>query len=51
MFTSYPVTRAELPMLAKTEDYVRRILSLPMFPALREDEVRTVSEAIKGYLR
>jgi len=39
------------PALPKTEDYTRRILSLPMFPALREEEVRTVSEAIKAYLR
>jgi perosamine synthetase len=39
------------PALHKTEDYTRRILSLPMFPALREEEVRTVSEAIKGYVR
>src|SRR3954465_7300012 len=40
-----------LPSLPKTEDYTRRILSLPMFPALKEEEVRTVSEAIKSYLR
>jgi dTDP-4-amino-4,6-dideoxygalactose transaminase len=39
------------PALPKTEDYTRRILSLPMFPALREEEVRAVGEAIKGYLR
>jgi dTDP-4-amino-4,6-dideoxygalactose transaminase len=39
------------PALPKTEDYTRRILSLPMFPALREEEVRTVSEAIKAYVR
>ena len=39
------------PGLPKTEDYTRRILSLPMFPALREDEVRAVSEAIKAYVR
>jgi dTDP-4-amino-4,6-dideoxygalactose transaminase len=39
------------PPLPKTEDYTRRILSLPMFPSLREDEVKAVSEAIKAYLR
>lgn len=37
--------------LPKTEDYVKRILSLPMFPALTEGEVKTVADAIKGYLR
>jgi dTDP-4-amino-4,6-dideoxygalactose transaminase len=41
----------QLPKLAKTEDYVRRILSLPMFPALTEEEVKSVSSAIKDYLR
>lgn len=41
----------QLPTLPKTEDYVRRILSLPMFPSLTEAEVKTVAEAIKGYLR
>ena len=39
-----------LPALPKTEDYVKRILSLPMFPALTEAEVRTVADAIKGLL-
>jgi dTDP-4-amino-4,6-dideoxygalactose transaminase len=38
------------PTLAKTEDYVKRILSLPMFPAITEDEVKTVSAAIKAAL-
>jgi dTDP-4-amino-4,6-dideoxygalactose transaminase len=38
------------PSLPKTEDYVRRILSLPMFPALTEDEVKTVGAAIKDYM-
>ncbi len=37
--------------LPKTEDYVKRILSLPMFPALTEAEVKTVADAIKGYLK
>jgi dTDP-4-amino-4,6-dideoxygalactose transaminase len=39
-----------LPTLPKTEDYVKRILSLPMFPSLSEQEVRTVTDAIKAYL-
>jgi dTDP-4-amino-4,6-dideoxygalactose transaminase len=39
------------PTLAKTEDYVRRILSLPMFPALTEGEVKTVAGAVKEYVR
>jgi dTDP-4-amino-4,6-dideoxygalactose transaminase len=39
------------PSLPKTEDYTRRILSLPMYPALREEEVRAVCEAIREYLR
>src|SRR5438105_2523596 len=38
------------PPLPRTEDYVRRILSLPMFPALSEDEARTVRGAIKAHL-
>jgi len=40
-----------LPTLARTEDYVKRILSLPMFPDLKEDEVRSVSGSIREYLR
>jgi dTDP-4-amino-4,6-dideoxygalactose transaminase len=39
------------PSLRKTEDYVKRILSLPMFPSLSEAEVKTVADAIKTYLR
>ncbi|HWB54446.1 MAG TPA: DegT/DnrJ/EryC1/StrS family aminotransferase, partial [Tepidisphaeraceae bacterium] len=38
------------PSLPKTEDYVKRILSLPMFPALTEADVKTVADAIKHYL-
>ena len=34
------------PPLPKTEDYVERILSLPMFPSLTEAEVKTVASAI-----
>jgi dTDP-4-amino-4,6-dideoxygalactose transaminase len=41
----------KLPPLPKTEDYVKRILSLPMYPALREDQVVTVANAIKHFLR
>ena len=41
----------KLPTLPKTEDYVARILSLPMFPALTEDEAKTVTGAIKEFLR
>ena len=37
--------------LPKTEDYVKRILSLPMFPSIAEQEVKTVAEAIKAYLK
>jgi dTDP-4-amino-4,6-dideoxygalactose transaminase len=40
----------DLPSLPKTEDYVRRILSLPMFPALTEAEVKTVANEIKAVL-
>ena len=41
----------QLPALPRTEDYVKRILSLPMFPALTEEEVRTVADAIKEHVR
>ena len=40
-----------LPSLPKTEDYVRRILSLPMFPSITEQEVRTVAGAVKSFLK
>lgn len=40
----------ELPKLPKTEDYVKRILSLPMFPTLTEAEVKTVADEIKAFL-
>jgi len=40
-----------LPSLPRTEDYVKRILSLPMFPALTEAQVVRVSIAVKNYLR
>jgi perosamine synthetase len=38
------------PALPKTEDYTRRILSLPMFPALTEAEVKFVSGSIRDFL-
>jgi len=38
------------PILPRTEDYVKRILSLPMFPSLTEAQVAAVSSAIKGFL-
>lgn len=40
----------ELPKLPKTEDYTQRILSLPMHPALSEDEATEVSSQIKNYM-
>jgi dTDP-4-amino-4,6-dideoxygalactose transaminase len=36
--------------LPRTEDYVRRILSLPMFPTITEAEVKTVANEIKAAL-
>jgi len=39
------------PALPRTEDTVRRILSLPMFPSITEDEVRAVADAIKAFVR
>lgn len=41
----------KLPSLPKTEDYVKRILSLPMYPALEQGQVKVVSDAIKAFLR
>lgn len=41
----------KLPPLPKTEDYVKRILSLPMFPALAQEQVKTVSDAIRQFMR
>jgi len=38
------------PSLPKTEEYVKRILSLPMFPTLSQEEIRTVCNAIKQFL-
>ncbi len=39
----------DLPKLPKTEDYCRRILSLPMHPSIAEDEVQTVADEIKAF--
>jgi UDP-N-acetyl-3-dehydro-alpha-D-glucosamine 3-aminotranferase len=41
---------SDLPTLPRTEDYVRRILSLPMFPTLTEAEVKMVANEIKAAL-
>ena len=38
-----------LPALPKSEDYAKRILSLPMFPALSPEEIKTVCDAIKSF--
>ncbi len=37
--------------LPRTEDYVKRILSLPMFPALEEGEIKLVADEIKAFLK
>ena len=37
------------PPLPRTEDFCRTILSLPMFPALTRDEVKTAARAIRGF--
>ncbi len=39
------------PTLPKTEDAVRRILSLPMFPSLTETDVKTVCAEIRAFLK
>jgi dTDP-4-amino-4,6-dideoxygalactose transaminase len=38
------------PPLPRTEDYVNRILSLPMFPGISPRQIKTVADAIRGYL-
>jgi dTDP-4-amino-4,6-dideoxygalactose transaminase len=38
------------PSLPRTEDYVKRILSLPMYPALVESQAVTVASEIKAFL-
>jgi dTDP-4-amino-4,6-dideoxygalactose transaminase len=40
----------KLPSLPKTEDYVKRILSLPMFPMLAEAQAKRIASEIKAYL-
>ncbi len=40
-----------LPPLPRTEEYCKRILSLPMFPTLAEDQVKTVASAIKQFVK
>jgi perosamine synthetase len=39
------------PALPKTEDYVKRILSLPMFPALSDGEIKQVTDSIHSFLK
>jgi dTDP-4-amino-4,6-dideoxygalactose transaminase len=39
------------PSLPRTEDYVERILSLPMYPALAEEQVKRVADAIKKFVK
>ena len=46
--TAYLLIYGSLP---KTEEYTRRILSLPMHPMLTEDEVHRVASAVKAYLK
>jgi dTDP-4-amino-4,6-dideoxygalactose transaminase len=36
--------------LPRTEQYVKRILSLPMYPMLEEPQVRYVADQIKAHL-
>ena len=38
------------PRLPKTEEYVKRILSLPMFPSLTEGEVTRVCDTVKNFI-
>jgi dTDP-4-amino-4,6-dideoxygalactose transaminase len=38
------------PTLPKTEDYVKRILSLPMFPTLTDAQVATVAKEIREFV-
>jgi dTDP-4-amino-4,6-dideoxygalactose transaminase len=38
------------PTLPRTEQYVKRILSLPMFPTLGQEQVKFVAEQIKAHL-
>jgi len=38
------------PALVRTEEFVKRILSIPMFPSLGEAEVVAISGAIKSFL-
>jgi dTDP-4-amino-4,6-dideoxygalactose transaminase len=38
------------PALGRTEEFVKRILSIPMFPSLGESEVVAVCSAIKSFL-
>ena len=37
------------PSLPRTEQYVKCILSLPMYPALKEEQVKSVCAAVKAF--
>jgi len=39
------------PRLEKTEEAARRILSLPIYPELRKEEVDTVCAAIREFFK
>lgn len=41
----------DLPRLPRTEEYCRKVLSLPMFPSISEQQVLMVCNAIRQYLR
>jgi dTDP-4-amino-4,6-dideoxygalactose transaminase len=36
--------------LPKTEEYVKRILSLPMYPTLPDEDIRQVAAAIRKFM-
>jgi dTDP-4-amino-4,6-dideoxygalactose transaminase len=38
------------PRLERTEEYVNRILSLPMFPGISPRQIKTVADAVRAYL-
>lgn len=40
---------SDLPTLPRTQDWTRKILSLPMHPQLTTEQIKTVAQAIKAY--
>ena len=44
-------TYGEVPTLPRAEQVAREILSLPVHPDLRDDEVKCVAEAVVGFFR